>query len=339
MKINTPRRSLALLVLAFQFSILNIQFTWASAPVRLVINSGASSMALKTTIEKNVSMLLTEINQAFEDSLSSLKFSKEHVTTEAQRGLNMLWENEHFLCTDEEIVEPLLTTRDGYQVRGIPLSVKPLGNDSLVYQEAIVNFDANGVIVSVHYTANELSSALVKDWLTNSRNEVSDISERFMILDYVEHFRTAYNQKDLKFLRQVISTDALIITGKVVKVKRTELEPNGIRIIYNKQNKGQYLNNLRNAFNNNSYIKVSFDNVTIAKHPDPKKEGIYGVTVHQRWNSSNYSDEGYVFMVWDFRNPDEPQIHVRTWQPEFLNDSHSQRLNPNDVFTLGDFDL
>lgn len=339
MKKITPRKSLALLVLAFQFSILNLQFSLASEPVRLVINSGASSMTLKTTIEKNVSTLLTEINQAFEDSLSSLKFSKLQVTSEAQRGLNKLWENEHFLCTDEEIVEPLLTTRDGYQVRGIPLSIKPVGSDSLVYQEAIVNFDANGVIVSVHYTANELSSALVKDWLTNSRNEVSDISERFMILDYVEHFRTAYNQKDLKFLRQVFSTDALIITGKVVKVKRTELEPNGIRIIYNKQNKEQYLNNLRNAFNNNSYIKVSFDNITIAKHPDPKKEGIYGVTVHQRWNSSNYSDEGYVFMVWDFRNPDEPQIHVRTWQPEFLNKSHSQRLNPNDVFTLGDFDL
>lgn len=326
-------------LLAIALLVCCVSVAGASGPVRLVINSGASNMSLKTTIEKNVSTLLTEINQAFEDSLSSLKFSRLQVASEAQRGLNKLWENEHFQCTDEEIVEPLLNTRDGYQVRGIPLSVKPIGSDSLVYQEAIVNFDTNGVIVSVHYTANELSSALVKDWLTNSRNEVSDISERFMILDYVEHFRTAYNQKDLKFLRQVFSNDALIITGRVIKVRKTDLEPNGIRIVYNRQNKEQYLNNLRNAFNHNRYIKVSFDNVTIAKHPDPKKEGVYGVTVHQRWNSSNYSDEGYVFMVWDFRNPNEPQIHVRTWQPEFLNKSHSQRLNPNDVFTLGDFDL
>ncbi len=339
MKKIIQRKSLALLVLTFQFSILSFHFSWASEPVRLVINSGANSITLKTTIEKNASMLLTEVNHAYEDGLPTLKFSKTQVTDEAQRGINMLWENEHFQCTDEEIVEPLLATRDGYQVRGIPLSVKAVGGDSLIYQEAVINFDANGTVVSVHYTANELSTALVKKWLTSSRNQVSDIGERFMILDYVEHFRTAYNQKDLKFLRQVFSTDALIITGRVVKVRKTELEPNGIRIIYNKQNKEQYLNNLRNAFNNNRYIKVSFDNVTIAKHPDPKKEGIYGVTVHQRWNSSNYSDEGYVFMVWDFRHPDEPQIHVRTWQPEFLNESHSQRLNPNDVFTLGDFDL
>ena len=82
---------------------------------------------------------------------------------------------------------------------------------------------------------------------------------------------------------------------------------------------------------------MSFDDVKIVKHPDPKKEGIYGVTVHQRWNSSNYSDEGYVFMVWDFTQPDEPQIHVRTWQPEFLD--KGVRFDSRNVFTLGDFDL
>ena len=108
----------------------------------------------------------------------------------------MLWENEHFLCTDEEIVERLLTTRDGFQVRGIPLSVKAVGgSDSLSYQEAVINFDTNGTIVSFHYAANQLSTKVVQEWLTNSRNEVSDISERMMILDYVEHFRTAYNQR------------------------------------------------------------------------------------------------------------------------------------------------
>jgi cysteine synthase len=71
----------------------------------------------------------------------------------------------------------------------------------------------------------------------------------------------------------------------------------------------------------------------------PTIAGIYGVTVHQKWTSSRYKDEGYVFMIWDFRNPDRPQIHVRTWQPEYVDKSKGQKLNPNDVFTLGDFDL
>jgi len=86
-----------------------------------------------------------------------------------------------------------------------------------------------------------------------------------------------------------------------------------------------------------SYIKVNFDDVVIVEHPTIKS--IYGVTVHQRWNTARYSDEGYVFMVWDFRSPDEPQIHVRTWQPDYVDKEHGQKLNANDVFTLGDFDL
>ena len=94
---------------------------------------------------------------------------------------------------------------------------------------------------------------------------------------------------------------------------------------------------LAKAFKANSYIKVTFENVTIVEHPTIA--GIYGVTVRQKWNSSRYSDEGFVFMIWDFRNPDEPQIHVRTWQPEYVDKEKGQRLNPNDVFTLGDFDL
>ena len=158
-----------------------------------------------------------------------------------------------------------------------------------------------------------------------------------MILNYVEHFRTAYNQKDLKFLRQVFSEDALIITGKVIKVRKSEVVPSGNRVVYTTQTKQQYLNNLSRAFKSNSYIKVKFDNVMMVEHPTIK--GIYGVTVHQRWNTPRYSDEGYVFMVWDFRNPDAPQIHVRTWQPDYIDKAQGQRLSPNDVFTLGDFDL
>ena len=173
--------------------------------------------------------------------------------------------------------------------------------------------------------------------MKDNRHEVSDIKDRMMILDYVEHFRTSYNQKDLNFLRQVFSDDALIITGRVIKTRRTDISPTGDKIIYTTQTKQQYLENLSRAFRSNAYIKVSFDNVVIVEHPTIKN--IYGVTVHQKWNSSRYSDEGYVFMVWDFRKPDAPQIHVRTWQPEFVDKARGQRLSPNDVFTLGDFDL
>ena len=67
----------------------------------------------------------------------------------------MLWENEHFRCVEEEVVEPCLTTRTGYQVRGIPLIVNAAqGNEELGYQEAVINFDKDGVITSIYYTIN-----------------------------------------------------------------------------------------------------------------------------------------------------------------------------------------
>lgn len=307
--------------------------------VRLVINDGTNNQQLKEQIERAVSSIMTEVNRSQEKKLGKLDLSDAYITKEARQELNRLWDNEHFRCVEEELVERLLTTRNGYQVRGIPLVVNAVADgERLGYQEAVINFDGQGVITSFYYTINpELYSKLRMTQMGDKRFEVTDVKDRMMILDYVEHFRTSYNQKDLKFLRQVFSDDALIITGKVIKVRKSEMAPSGNKVVYTTQTKQQYIDNLSRAFKSNSYIKVQFDDVVIVEHPTIK--GIYGVTVHQKWNTARYSDEGYVFMVWDFRNPDMPQIHVRTWQPDYIDKTKGQRLSPNDVFTLGDFDL
>ena len=319
--------------------VINCSTGMAYNQVRLVINDGMNNQQLKEQMEKAVSVVLTEINRSHEQNLSELTFPEAYIQSQAQTGINQLWQNDRIRCVEEEIVERLLTTRDGYQVRGIPLIVNAaIGGEELGYQEAVINFNAQGVIQSFYYTINpELYSKLRMSQMSDPNHEVSDIKDRMMILDYVEHFRTSYNQKDLKFLRQVFSDDALIITGKVVTVKKSEVVPSGKKVIYTSQTKQQYLDNLARAFKSNSYIKVTFDDVVIVEHPTIKS--IYGVTVHQKWNTARYSDEGYVFMVWDFRNPDTPQIHVRTWQPDYIDKEHGQKLNPNDVFSLGDFDL
>jgi len=328
------KKLLLLAIVAF-----NVNTIFAYNQVRLVINDGISNPQLKRQMEQAVSAVMTEINRSQEQNLSKLVLPETYIHHDAEAELNQLWQNDRFRCVEEEVVERVLTTRNGYQVRSIPLIVKSAdGGEELGYQEAVVNFDGNGVITSFYYTINpELYSKLRMQQMSDRRYEVTDIKDRMMILDYVEHFRTSYNQKDLKFLRQVFSDDALIITGKVVKVRKSEVVPSGTKVIYSTQTKQQYLDNLAKAFKSNSYIKVTFDDVAIVEHPTI--HGIYGVTVHQKWNTARYSDEGYVFMVWDFRNPDMPQIHVRTWQPEYVDKARGQKLNPNDVFSLGDFDL
>ena len=321
------------------FIALGAHSAWAYNQVRLVINDGADNPVLKNKIEHAVSAVMTEINRSQERDVNRLDLPETYIRRDAKAELNQLWQNDRFRCVEEEVVERLLTTRTGYQVRNIPLIVNSAaGGEELGYQEAVINFDQQGIITSFYYTINpELYSKLRMTQMADRRYEVSDIKDRMMILDYVEHFRTSYNQKDLKFLRQVFSDDALIITGKVVKVRKSEVVPTGNKVIYTTQTKQQYLENLARAFKANSYIKVSFDDVAIVEHPTIR--GIYGVTVHQKWNTARYSDEGYVFMVWDFRNPDMPQIHVRTWQPEYIDKAQGKRLSPSEVFTLGDFDL
>jgi hypothetical protein len=164
-----------------------------------------------------------------------------------------------------------------------------------------------------------------------------DFVRRQLILEYVERFRNAYCLKDLNFLEQIFSDDALIITGKVIKQVKSDINRNNLnneKIVYSKQNKKQYLTNLARVFRNNKRINVLFDDIKVVKHP--AKADFYGVTLKQGWSSDGYSDIGYVFLLWDFSNEDAPQIHVRTWQPDQFNNAP---LPEEEIFSIDDFDI
>jgi hypothetical protein len=61
--------------------------------------------------------------------------------------------------------------------------------------------------------------------------------------------------------------------------------------------------------------------------------GIYGVTLRQQYKSDRYYDDGYLFLLWDFRNKSMPLIHVRTWQPA------STVGGSGDIINIQDFNL
>ena len=334
MKFEDNMKKICLLLLAVVSAFALSSNVWAQNRVSLRINDGIGNVPLKFRIEESVSALMSEINRA-EANNRSLDLYGLNLTSDARHQLKMLWDNVHFCCEENEIVERCLQTNRGYQVRNIPLILKPVGEkqDNVEYQEAVISFSKDGRITGFNLT---LSMNMYSKVMQNTI-EISDIRRRMEILDYVEYFRTSYNRKDISFLRQVFSEDALIITGKVIKVRPSEVFPSGNKITYRKQTKQQYLSNLSAAFKRTKYIHVNFDDIKIVAHPT--KNNVYGVTVHQSWNASNYSDEGYVFMIWDFTNEYEPKIHVRTWQPDYLDKAKGVRMNPNDVFTLGDFTL
>ena len=300
--------------------------------VKLTISSGIDNGGLKTKMENSISVLLTEINAA-QAAGRAINFAPLNLNQSVQLSLSMLWENSPFICLDEVITERCLTTNTGYQVRNIPLMMKPLTvefQEDEHYQEAVISFDRQGNVESFYLSINmNLYMNVIKNNL-----EITDHRRRQLILDYVEQFRTSYNTKDIKFLEQVFSDDALIITGKVIEQKA----PDGIalpdKIVYKKQTKQEYITNLRRVFANNSYINVTFDEIKVIKHPVNKN--YYGVTLHQGYKSSSYRDDGYLFLLWDFTDEQAPQIHVRTWQPDQINGG---RIPEEEIFSLSDFDI
>lgn len=315
----------------YLFSILIFLPLLAMANVQLTISDGLDDEAVRAKIERDLSALLTEINDA-QNNGRALNLAAFRLTPSIQLSLSMLWENAPFVCTEETISERCITTGSGYQIRNIPLMMKPREDRSFneqEYQEAVVSFDTRGNMESFYLSlSNNLYQAVIK-----SNKQITDLRRRQLILDYVEQFRTSYNTKDINFLEQVFSDDALIITGRVISRKKDNIAlPD--KIVYKKQSKQEYLTNLRRTFANNAYIRVTFDDIKVLRHP--VNPHFYGVTLHQGYTSSRYHDEGYLFLLWDFTNENQPQIHVRTWQPDQLNGS---RIPDDEIFSLNDFDI
>lgn len=160
----------------------------------------------------------------------------------------------------------------------------------------------------------------------------NDAKRRHMILNYCEHFRTAYTTKDIDFLKQVFGDNALIIVGNVVKpIAHDNKYQAEAKVSYAIHSKHEYISRLSKVFASNKNIDVKFSGFTIMRHPT--MDGIYGVTLRQQYKSDRYSDDGFLFLLWDFRDKAMPLIHVRTWQPaRTINSS-------NEVINIQDFNL
>ncbi len=326
-------------LILFIFTLMLTASIFAAGKVSVHISDGIENMAVKQKMERTISDILTEANAAYAGG-RQLNYSALGISTSVQSSLRSLWDNSPFVSMDNDIVEHCITTGSGYQVRNIPLILKPLKvgdiDEDEEYQEAVVSFDKRGNLVSFYLS---ISMNLYMNVVRSNKEEVSDLRRRQLILDYVEQFRTSYNQKDLDFLDAVFSEDALIITGKVIQRKAVDGIHLPDKIVYQKHDKKTYLNNLRRIFAMNKRLRVTFDDIEVVRHPT--NNDFYGVTLHQGWTSDRYHDDGYLFMVWDFRNEQRPQIHVRTWQPDAYNKDGKgkQRIPKDEIFNLSDFDI
>lgn len=317
-------------------------FSAHAVNVTLTTDEGYNNPVMLQKLQTNLAALLSEINAAYDQNrnlnLGSLPLhipagSESNVKDE----LATLWDMTHFRCDDDEVVDRLWPMKDGtYYVRQIPMILDPDGEveKESTFQEVSISFDRNGNISEFRFALD----AQVAESMEKCGN-VANVERRTKILGFVERFRTAYCRKDIQFMNQIFSDDALIITGTVVQTRPNDLGQGNTKVVYNRQNKQQYLANLRRAFARNKYIKVEFEvldgecGVTQSQN----NPNVYGVRLRQEWRSSNYSDDGYVFLLWDFRNEEHPEIKVRTWQPTYVGaKSEANKLKKDDIFSIDD---
>ena len=322
------KRINALLLLFFMGTFVGL-----AQDIQMTISDGISNQQVKARMEKSISLLLSEINSACAQE-RPLQLEGMDMAAGGKKSLEYLWQNFHFLCEDNVIMERCLTSAEGYVIRNIYIQVNPMLEDYDDERERslTIRLTRDGQIASVVMAASDQAY----ERIISRGISVTDMERRQTILAFVENFRSHYDEKDINALRQVFSEDALIITGTVVKKRDNNGDMPRLKdeIVYKTQTKREYLSNLESNFRRNKYIKVTFSDIEVVRHPT--NPDFYAVTLRQHWKSSLYEDDGYLVLLWEFRDGEDPIIHVRTWQPERVG---KRKLSRDEVINIMDFTI
>ena len=297
-------------------------------PTNLIFKfKNTASDYLLQMMEQNAKIVFDEINKASHENRLP-HFSSANMTNDGITNVLALWATSTFHCIEPAYVENVSTNSyGGYQVRNITTFHK----DANQSQDLVVDFDRSGKVsnISIAISKTQYNSIM----LTGSA--VKDFRYRQIILDFVENFRTAYNRQDVDYIEKMFNDEALIITGTKLLV-RTGDGQYTTKTKLTTQGKQQYINKLRTAImakdglgNNLNKLNIDFDRITLIKSENGDDK-LYLVRLWQKWDSKgriNYGDEGWLTLVIDFSNEQEPTIWVRAWQGADFKENELYNFN------------
>ena len=232
--------------------------------------------------------------------------------------------------------EPNITffkSKDGKVVaRGLQMAfVFRAGTKTTFTEDVVFTFNKEGLIENVAFglgqeAENDILCRVAPGWKEDTRE---------LIMEFMENYKTAYCLKRLDYISDIFSDDAVIIVGNVTKRKplpgemgAISLEGQGL-ITENRYTKNEYLKNLKRCFARNEFINIHFTRNEVQYINRYKDKEYFAIQIGQEYNSSTYGDKGYLFLLVDMTNHDEPQIQIRTWQP---NEVAMEKL-----YTIGNF--
>jgi hypothetical protein len=325
---STPSRKRFIQFLRFPL-LLGIVAVFAAADrieavtVTVQLDGTASEQFLRAA-EGRLSEILTAVSEG------NIVSKSKYFTADAFSATQSLLQETGCKPTEVLYQSHLLLDPEGeYEVRDIRVEQSGPITESERIQYLVFTLTQQGLVSDVRFA---LESHLYPEVIRKGIN-LEDAVVYNKIYNFLEVFRTAYNRKDMDYIRHVYSDSALIIVGRVVKNAPKSDDPfartslTGDQIQFVRRSKKQYLEQLGRAFQANQRIAIEFQSIDVLRHP--LNPNIYGVNLEQAWNSTKYSDHGYLFLMFDFADENRPMIHVRSWQPEKFADGT--------VISLGDF--
>ena len=182
-------------------------------------------------------------------------------------------------------------------------------------EDIVFTFNREGKIDCVAFGLDKKAKEDIMNrgaWSTEARQT---------IMEFLENYKTAYALKRIDYLRTIFDDDAVIIVGHVANkmvpiAGKTDIQTsysNHKYVRLTQYDKEQYLKNLEACFRSNEFINIRFANNDVRKAKEGEE---YGIQIKQDYYSTNYGDEGYLYIQVDLNDRKEPIIRVRTWQPE-----------------------
>ena len=139
--------------------------------------------------------------------------------------------------------------------------------------------------------------------------------QRMTMLDICETLNTAYNIKDVEFVENYFKDIMFLVNNDTCDLKIEESV--------------NYVIELKRFWKNDNCRFLIKD---IEIQQSPNNADYFSMSFQHDWISNNYTKNGYMFLLYDFRDMMNPKAHVCVW-------TTGEKIGKRDLPTIADFPI
>lgn len=298
----------------------------SQAQVTFRMLDGISNPELKVKVESNVSKLLAEINRASIRN-EQLNLAGVQIEKRASERLRNLWHNMPFCCEWKNNIQSCIQDFTGYEIRQIPVMLKPLDNayKGGLHKELTISFNKQGIITGVR-TSIDNNSYLA---LLSGGKANLDMRMRREILKYLEDCRSFYTEKDINAIAKILGFCSFDVKKSLAENSETPVRVSLKKNECSVKDKQEYLSNLNKLFQQDGCIVAKISDIELMRHAwNPYFYGVnFRLQLSRGDGELQSATGGYYFLLWDFTEEANPKIHFC-----LLFSKKDEILSPEDFF-------